>query len=174
MNPKKNVSLIFGIAIPIFMILLIAVSIYLPALFAPDPQFDFIYVVGDYSYPDPLYTVDNGKLIKLENKEPKQYRPRIAKLFIYDVSERKNREISFEEAQQLNIDAQKESPDGYQAVYGNENYGFFPFFFGGSSDYNSMYLKGHGASKKLNLQSLDYGRYYYHKWSFIGWIRREG
>jgi len=72
MESKKNVSLIVGIAIPILMICLIAVSIYLPLLFAPAPQFNFLYVAGDsYSH----YGVKNGSLVKNEVKYPEHRTP---------------------------------------------------------------------------------------------------
>jgi len=171
MNSKKNIPLIIGIAVPIFMILLVAISIYLPSLFAPAPRFNFLYVVGDGYGTNLQYIVENGKLIKQEVKEPQGYAPRAARLFVYNVSTGEDKEMSFEEAQKFNIDTKKVSADGYEVVYGSENYGFFPLFFGSDHDYNNTYLKGHSASKKLNLQSLSEGNYYYRNRRFLGWIR---
>jgi len=172
MSSKKNISLIIGIAIPIFMIFLIIVSIYLPSLFAPAPRFDFLYVTGDNYHGRYQYVVENGKLTKREVKYPEHYTPRVIRLFVYDVSANEDREVSFEEAQKLKLDDSAKSPDGYEVVYGRREYGFFPLFFSGSIDYNVMYLKGHNTSKKLNLRSLSNGRYYYRNRRFLGWIIR--
>lgn len=171
MGSKKNVSLIIGIAIPIFMIFLIAVSIYLPSLFAPAPQFNFLYVVEDIYGPNHRYGVENDMLVKYEVKHPEPYTPRAARLFIHDVSSNMDQEVLFEEAQKLKLNANEKSPDGYEVVHGSSEYGFFPFFFSGGYGYNTMYLKGHNASKKLELQSANGGRYYYSNRRFLGWIR---
>ena len=129
---KKNSSLIVGIAIPVFMIVLIAVSIYLPFLFAPAPQFDFLYVSGDAYAPNRQYGVENGVLVKYEAPSLEQrYTPKDARLFIHNVLKNTDQEVSFEEAQKLQLDARLLSPDGYEVVYGSSEYGFFPFFFSG-------------------------------------------
>ena len=93
------------------------------------------------------------------------------RLFIHDVSTNKDREVSFEEAQKLNLDASLISPDGYQVIRAEREDGFFSLFFGGYRDYNRMYLEGHNTSKKLELQSSDIGRYGYASRRFIGWIQ---
>lgn len=171
MSSKKNISLLVGMAIPIFMILLIASSIYLPSLFAPAPKFNFLYVKEDGYGGNHEYDIRNGELAKYEVKYPEHYTPGPSILFIHDVSANTDREVSFEEAQKLKLDASAKSPDGYEVVYGSSDYGFFPFFFSGGQDYNAMYLKGHNTSKKLELQSLSGKRYYYRGRRFLGWIR---
>lgn len=171
MSSKKNISLIIGIAIPIFMIFLITVSIYLPSLFAPTPRFNFLYVTEDDYGQYLQYVVENGTLVKREVKYPEHYTPSVARLFVHDVSANEDKEVSFEEAQKLKLDANAKSPDGYEVVYGSTEYGVFPLFFSGGQDYNAMYLKGHNTSKKLDLQSLAGGRYYYRNRRFLGWIR---
>lgn len=171
MSSKKNVSLIIGIAIPVFMIFLIAASIYLPHLFAPAPQYNFLYVIEDGYGQYRQYGVENGVLVKYEVKYPEHHTPRDARLFMYNISKNTDQEISFEEAKKLKLDANVKSPDGYEVAYGSSEYGVFPFFFSGGHDYNTMYLKGHNASKKLELQSSNDGRYYYRNRRFLGWIR---
>lgn len=171
MSSKKNISLIIGIAIPIFMILLTAVSIYLPSFFAPAPQFNFLYATEDGYGQDRQYGVENGMLAKYEVRDQQHDMPRAARLFIHDVSRNTNQEVSFEEAQKLRLDANIKSPDGYEVVYGSSEYGFFPFFSSGEHDYSAMYLKGHNTSKKLELEQLSDGRYYYRNRHFLGWIR---
>ncbi len=172
MGSKKNISLIIGIAIPIFMIFLIAISIYLPSLFAPAPQFNFLYAIEDSYGQNGRYGVENGVLVKYEVKYPKpympeHYTPRAARLFIHDVSKNTDQEVLFEEAQKLKLDANVKSPDGYRVVDGSRDYGFFPLF-SGRHDY-TMYLKGHNTSKKLELESSN--DYYSRNRHFLGWIR---
>ena len=171
MSSKKNISLIIGIAIPIFMVFLIAVSIYLPSLFAPAPRFNFLYVTEDSYGRNRQYVVENGTLVKYEVKYPEHYTSRTARLFVHDVSTNVDKEVSFEEAQKLRLDTNIKSPDGYEVVYGSNEHGFFPLFFSGGQDYNAMYLKGHNTSKKLELQSSAEGQYYYRDRRFLGWIR---
>lgn len=170
---KKNITLIIGISIPVLMILFVAGSIYIPGLFIK-PHVNFLYVSGDdYYYDQGHFTVQKGKLVKKEIKQPENqgyYQPRgESKLFVHDVAKNESREISFEEAQNLNLDSSVKSSDGFEIVNGSHSDGFFPFFLGSGTDYNSRYLKGHNISKKLNLQ-LD-GRSYYYGFRLLGWIK---
>jgi len=173
---KKNITLILGISIPILMILFVASRIYLPGLFIK-PHFNFLYVSGDDSYyyynNGYQYSVQNDKLVKNEIKqlENQNYNPpRVeSKLYIYDVAKNEAKEISFAEAQNLNLDSSVKSPDDFEVVYGSRGDGFFPFLFWSERDYNSRYLSGHNVSKKLNLQLN--GSSYYNNFRFIGWIK---
>jgi len=173
---KKNSTLIIGISIPILMILFVAGSIYLPGLFIK-PHFNFLYASGDDSYyyynNGYQYSVQNDKLIKNELKQPENPNynpPRVEpKLYLYDVTMNEAKEISFADAQNLNLDSNTKSPDDFEVVYGSRGDGFFPFFWGGGTDYNARYLKGHNVSKKLNLQLN--GGSYYNNFRFIGWIK---
>lgn len=173
---KKNITLVIGISIPILMILFVAGSIYLPGLFTK-PHFNFLYVSGDdsssYYNNGYQYSVQNNKLVKNEIKqlENQNYNPPRgeSKLYFYDVKKDESREISFEEAQNLNLGSNIKSPDNFEVVYGSRGDGFFPFFWGGGTDYNTQYLKGHNVSKKLNLQLS--GSSYYHNFRFLGWIK---
>lgn len=174
---KKNITLVIGISIPILMILFVAGSIYLPGLFIK-PHFNFLYVSGDdssyYYYNNGYqYSVQNGTLIKNEAKQPENQNynpPRVEpKLYLYDVAKNESKEISFAEAQNLQLDSSVKSPDEFEVVYGSRDDGFFPFFYGGGTDYNARYIKGHNVSKKLNLQLN--GSSYYNNFRFIGWIK---
>ncbi len=172
MKIKDNVSLIIGISIPILMIVLVAASIYLPAIFSPQPQFNFLYVTNDDYYKGRQYVIENGKLVKREVKYPERYTPGIARLLVHNVVANASKEISFEEIQQLSLDPNSKSPDGWEVVYGNRDDSIFSPFSSGRRDYNSMYLRGHNTSKKLNLQIPTDSRYYYrHRARFLGWIR---
>jgi hypothetical protein len=169
---KKNISLILGISIPVLMIIFVAASIYLPGLYT-QPQTNFLYVSDSpHSHINSeRYRVYDGKIAKhyvktteinmdFKNQHTQQ-------LFIHDVTENKSQEVSFEEAEKLNLDPSTESPDGFEVVYGNRNNGFFIFSPG--RDYNSRYLAGHNMSTKLNLVSGN--KAYYSEIEFIGWIK---
>ncbi len=184
MEIKKNFPLIFGISIPIVMVLFVAASIYLPTLFAK-PHSNFLYASGidypsaypgDYVNPQYQYSVQNGMLQKDPIKQVQsgkyQFPPLVQaapKLYIYDVSKNENTEISFGDAQKLILDPNSKSPDGFEIVAKNNNDGFFPFFWGGNSYYNARFLKGHGFSKKLDLR-LETVPYPY-AFNFLGWIK---
>lgn len=165
---KKNITLILGLSIPIIMILLVAVSIYLPNLFVQPPKVNFLYVIGNDYNNIQQYSVQNNKLIKTEIIQPYKV-PDDSKLFIYDVIKNQNQEVSLDEAQKLNLDSNIISSDGFEIAYGSTSSGFFPFFFS-NTDYETQYLKGHGISRKLNIQTNG-SRPYYYNFRFLGWIK---
>ena len=180
---KKNITFVLGISIPVLMILFVAASIYLPRFFAPQPKVNFLYTSEDrdYYYGNVRqYGVQNGKIIEIQQIPQPEKRtsaflpsdvappalPLIEpKFFVHDVIKNESKEISFDQTQELNLDSRIKSSDGFEVVYGNRDNGF-PFFSG--TDYNARYLKGHGVSTKLNLQSS--GPYYNDNFQFLGWI----
>lgn len=173
---KKNLTFIFGISIPILMIIFIAISIYVPSLFEK-PTYNFLYVVGQDYYYNYVYSVENGILIKKEISQPsyKDYaRPvgavvKEPKFFIYDVASDSAREVSFDEAQDLTLDSNMTSPDGFKVVGESNSGGFFSSFYGVGGDYGTKYLKGKNSSKKLNIELGDYN---YYDFNFLGWIKK--
>lgn len=177
MKPRKNISLIIGLSIPVLMIVLVAASIYLPGLFAPSPHVNFLYVIGDHDYyAGQEYVVEQGRLAKqVVNIEVKNYPerytpPSVSRLFVHDVAMNRSKQISFEEAQGLPLDPSVQSPDGFEVVHGSRGDGLYPFFFDHSVDYNTWYLKGHNVSKKLNVEALEDRSYYFRRIRFLGWI----
>ncbi|MFA6584724.1 MAG: hypothetical protein WCS77_10540 [Elusimicrobiaceae bacterium] len=175
---KRNISLVIGLAIPIVMILLVAGSIYLPGLFTK-PHVNFLYASGNdssdsYYYSNgQQYAVRSNTLIETpirqhENTDQLPV-PMDTKLYIYDVAKNEAREISFEEAKNLNLDSNIISPDGFEFVCGSRDYGFFPLFGGPHGDYRDRYLKGHNVSRKLNLQ-LNSSNTRRNNPYFLGWI----
>lgn len=127
MRPSQNISLVVGLAIPVLMIVLVALSIYVPALLSPEPQYDFLYVTGDDYWDSRQYEVQQGRLIKREVKYHDNYTLPAARIFIHDVTTNQSREISFEEAQQLSLNSGSKSKDGWEVVRGSGHDGFFPF-----------------------------------------------
>ncbi len=163
----KNWSLIVGIAVPILMILFVAVAIYLPGLFNK-PSFDFIFATNNYYQSS--YTVTGGKVIKLPPPATEKSSPYIAppiteaKLFYYDIKSNKVSEITLEQANKYSLDTNVESADGYEVTNGSYGGDFFPF--GGSRDYG-VYIKGHGFARKLNI-----GNGSYYDFKFLGWVKK--
>ncbi len=171
---KKNLPLIIGVTIPIVMIILIAASLYIPGLFA-HPKYNFIYNngVGDPYYCEfTQYFVQGGVLQKrpVPQSQQTEYNQPYCKLvdpvkiFLHDVQKNQSSEITFEQAQKYQLSTSSKSPDGFEIIPGTNGGGFI---FGSSGDYNTKFLRGHGASKKLNLNTSINN---YNNYTFLGWI----
>ncbi len=166
---KKNIPLIVALSIPVLMVVLIATSIYLPALFIK-PKTNFVYSVGGiYCYPN-RYFVSNGRIHEEEIKKPTENNscrndPE-ARLYYYDVERNASREITLDDATKLTVDDSLKSPDGFEIASGNHSFDLF--FFSGSSYYD-RYLKKGAYSRKLNVVSP----VSYYDFKFIGWVRGE-
>ena len=163
---RKNIPLIVALSIPIFMIALIAISIYLPALFV-SPKFDFIYSTDDGYCHYRKYSVKEGKIIENEKGALKDndvckndHEPG---LYYYDVTRKISREMTFEEAQQLTLDNASQSPDGFEIVSGDRS---FDIFFIGGSSYYDKYLKKGTYSQRLKITHN-----YYYDFRLIGWVK---
>ncbi|MFA5080685.1 MAG: hypothetical protein WC472_03650 [Candidatus Paceibacterota bacterium] len=165
---KKNLTLILAISIPIAMILLIAISIYLPSLFM-NPQYEFLYSMSrHFIYSNDNYVIENEKLLlNIESSKDGTYGIPDMKFYIYNTINNTSKEISYEEAQKLRLDPNIKSIDGFEIVDGNHESGFFPFYYS-SRDYDSHYLKNSITSKKLNLKVTSN----YDNFNFIGWIKK--
>lgn len=174
---KKNIPLIIGLALPVLMIIAVAISIYVPRLYTDKPHIDFLYLTGDayfYGYGYPHYTVRDRTLEKQElpeevQREVSRISPPIqrgdVRFFVHDVENNTSREISFEEAQKLKLESLQESPDGFSLVRGGQVNGVFPFFYNGQ-DTQEWYLRGHGVSYPVDVrQGTGYDSLH-----FLGWI----
>lgn len=169
MKIKKNIALIVGLSIPVVMIVLVAAAIYLPRLFY-HPAYNFLYVTsGDY-YAIQQYEVQDGRLMKKNVKRPDAMASAgEAKLYIYDVATDRNTEVSFADAQNLDLDPDRQSPDGFEIVAAGYRDGFFPFFFSSDGDYCARYISGHNVSRKLDLKQGSNSAC--DNFRFIGWIK---
>jgi len=171
---KKNLPVIFAFAIPVLMVIGIALSIYLPRMFA-SPEYDFMYIVGSdvghygYSGHDGEYSVDDGFVVR--NKAVKDpyynYEPKNdEKFYIYAVEEGEAEEITFTEARDYELDSNSESPDGYGVDCSRKVQGMFLFFVDTSRDCSKRVIsKDGGGSDDLNIRGLDYNNF-----KFLGWI----
>jgi hypothetical protein len=165
---KENIPLVIGLCIPVLMVIGIAISIYLPTLFAPEPQYNFIYTSWNQSYVSHNYYVDNSTIV--EEEAPLPYEGfkgtrSTPKLFLYDVKADKSLPISLEEAKKYKLDQSSLSPDGFEVSCGS--YECDPFFMG-CRNYGTVYLKGHHISKKLDIKKES--NYCWNNFDFIGWI----
>jgi len=165
-DKKKNVPMIVALSIPVLMIVFITVSIYVPALFIK-PNYDFIYSVGRGYCHGYRYTVEYEKVIRKEHEIPATgcHATDILVLYYYDVSLNTSNEISFQEAQNFNVNNRRMSPDGFEIVGGG--YGGDWFFFGGSSYYDRYLKKGSFSRKILSDRS------YYYNFKLVGWIKED-
>lgn len=186
MDTKKNWPLIVSAALPILMIIFVAASIYLPGLFT-HPNYNFLYTNetrycgGFSSGASYYYQVNNGIIQEYKNTPVNQGRPapppyksinpecaRPPKLFVHDMTKNESREISLEQAKKLKLDNSIQSPDGFEITRGSGSSGLFGLF--GESNYNKIFLKGHGTSTKLNLKTSGGLEEYNYSFKFIGWI----
>lgn len=160
---KRNWAVWLAIALPIAMIVFIAASIYLPRLWAPEPQYGFVYSVNNYNYDEAKVRVRNGRLEKVEAAHDEDDKGKLSnpRLYAYHPQSGESQEIDFDEAQKLKLDDRKKSPDGFEVKAGDGYSG--PF--GGSSE-GGVYFSGHGVSHKLNLRGVDNA----YNFQFIGWV----
>ncbi len=187
---KKNFAVILAFLLPLVLIVVVALTVYLPSLFV-STEYSFVYstcVDNGYSYScgynynynnQKRYSVVNGSLSVTEidpnqdldkNGVPDQKQWTGPRLFIYDTKTSQSREITEQEALGFRYSGLMTSPDGITLSNGYDyNGGVFPFSFG-SGSYDYYFVKGK-AKKKLNLFGADSNRYYYQNgFQFIGWV----
>ena len=161
---KEKLPLIVGIGLPIFLIIFVAVSVYLPSLFVK-PKYNFIYATGSlYDYD--INVIDGRLSVNSKYYPDTTYRriPSQPTLFLYDVVNDKSKQITLTQAQSYILDPSDKSPDGF--TVGRSESGdssFFPFFYGRND--RGRYLMGKGLNRKVTDQNYDF--------KFIGWITNE-
>ena len=167
MTPKK--SLVIAFLIPILLVILVLISIWLPR-FLVHPTQDFIYSVGDEYSSSYYYVVQGEQIVRQEVNLPKEQIYRVPAsgqiepaLYYYDVETNESRMLTLDEAQVYQISPQPVSDDGYQIVRGAE---YFPF---DGNNQDSLYIKGHSFSKRLNVVLGNTG--YYTPFRFLGWVK---
>jgi hypothetical protein len=173
---KKNLPLLLAFAIPVVMIVAIAISIYVPGI-GKQPQHDFLYASGDTYNGNYSYMVINGFLQQVSRAVPLNAPglppgkvseiPQTVNFYIYNVKTNSATQTPFDAAQKLHLNPSTQSSDGYIVERGNGS-GGFPF--GGPSDYNSWYIKGHNRARTLNIQANNSTPYYSDNIQFLGWI----
>lgn len=141
---------------------------YIPSLFN-QPKYNFIYSSG-YSYSGASYSVEKGKLVTPATPTPKVYSDTqsystnysysttdTTKLFLYDVTKNQSTEVTAEEVQGMQLNSSTTSLDGYTITSGLSGENLL--------SYGTKYIKGHGVSKQINLDSESK-----YSFKFIGWV----
>ncbi len=156
-----------AIAIPVLLVIAIALSIYLPAAFAKKPKYDFVYTnEDDYYY---RYTVKEEKIIELP-QDQKSFYPLTRsdiKFYLHNTAENTNKEITLADAQSLNLSGDTTSPDGFTITRPDGNESIFTLFFGGVNNYNSRYFEAPNSKIGLKINLANPQGYYFH---FLGWV----
>ncbi len=186
---KKNFALLLAFILPIALILIVALSMYLPSLFL-STDYNFVYSSctdskNYHQYPCDNYlqkrylVVDNKLLVNSvdmtqdydKNGVPDFSEKYTDRIFLHDTKKNESREITIEEAQTLTLNNLLTSPDGVTVSSHNDRGGSgFPFIFdGGSSSYGYYLTKGKSRSK-INLINSSDQYYYQNNFQFIGWV----
>lgn len=185
---KKNFVVILSFALPILLIVIVALSVYLPSFFL-STNYNFIYSVctngTNYSpyqcnnYLQKNYSVVKGKIVANStdskqdlNKDgvPDINKSYNARIFLYDTKKKESREITLEEAQALSLNELLTSPDGVTVSSNYDRGGddFLVLFDRGAS--YGYYLAKGKSKNKINLINSDDRYYYRDNFQFIGWV----
>lgn len=175
-DKKSNVALILGIAIPLVVIILVAIFAYIPRT-SIDPKYDFLYYFRDYTkqycVSDGFYTVAKGKIKISDVVVPKGSECRYdletdpPKIYRYDAEKGGHYQISFEDAQKLTLDNNVISPDGLSVRRGDYyNAGIFEIFGGTNRNYNQINLVNNSG----DTTPIEIGTSNYYDFVFIGWV----
>ena len=173
MNTKRNVPLLVALSLPVLMIGMVALTIYWPAHFEKFGG-EFLYAVPSSWSNQSFYAVINGRLQKLPVAAPPAgiYAPTVTtRLYLHDVVKNVSRDITFEEAQALVLDAGPKSAQGFEIVHGSQSQEFVPFLFFSQPDYSTVYIRGRHASRKMDVRLNTYP--YNGQFQFLGWIKHD-
>lgn len=184
---KKNFAILLAFILPVALIIIVALSTYLPSLFL-STDYNFVYsscTEGTnyypyqcYNYLQKRYSLVNNKLV-VNSVDPAQDSDRdgvpdikenyTARIFLHDTKKNESREITLEEAQTLTLNDLLTSPDGVTVSSNYDRGHDFFFIFDGGSSYGYYLTKGK-SRKKLNLINSDNRYYYRDNFEFIGWV----
>lgn len=186
---KKNFALILAFGLPLVLILVVALSTYLPSLFL-STSYNFIYSActdgTNYyrnscdNYLEKRYSVVGTRLVvhpvdlsqDLDNDGTPDFDEKYTeRIFLHDTKKNESREISLAEAQAMTFNSLLTSPDGVTVSghYDGSGGDFFFIFDGGSSSYGYYLTKGNSRDK-LNLINNSNHYYYRNNFHFIGWV----
>jgi hypothetical protein len=185
---KNNFAMVVAFSLPVLLIVAIALSTYLPALFI-STDYNFVYSsctdgTNNYysyrcdNYLQQRYSVVNGQLVvndvdpALDSDNdgiPDAKEGYTARLFLHDTQSNQTKEITLEEAQSLTLNELITSPDGVSVSSHYDRGADFFFVFNGGSTYGYYLVKGNTKSK-LNLINENSRNYYRDNFQFIGWV----
>jgi len=184
---KKNFALLLAFILPVILIVIVALSTYLPSLFL-STNYNFVYSsctngTNYYSYRcdnylQKRYSVVDSKLVINDidptqdsdnNGTPDINENYTARIFLHDTKKNESREITLEEAQTLTFNSLITSPDGVTVSSSYDRGADFFLIFDGGSTYGYYLTKGKSKSK-LNLINSNERYYYRNNFQFIGWV----
>lgn len=191
---KKHLPEIVALTIPLVFILGVIIYLNLPNLTA-EPEYDFLFASHDK-----VFTVNEvGHLIKndlqvdrLVEKELDRYHNREVRtpeeirdslenrlrIYRYHLEDDQVKELSPEEAQQLELISDSTSPDGYTIIYRHTSRGLFNEIFD-TPRANGYYLTNNSRSRKLDIRpgNFHFSRFGYADYEipmpFIGWVAKD-
>ena len=182
----KHIPLITAIGLPVLFIIILAFVTILPNT-QISPEYDFVHTDTSEQYNSGTgevrfnnsYQVVDGKIVKKKieispalEAQDKMYFSQIEykeapTLYRYDIQANSSQEISFKDAQVLDISDTKKSPDGYSINFEYTNSGIFEMF--GSQDNSGYFIKKDKGQKPLT--GFESNMYYSENdIKIIGWI----
>lgn len=192
---KQNFALVLGLALPALLMVFFLASTMIPQTLSDPPKYDLVFAVHDYpnNYQSPVNVkliVKDGTLTaqytKIAPNTPNYYYNGWKKLYLYNASTQKVRELTFgyppepekiegmreepvEAAKGLKLSTEVESPDGYSLSHeGRSRSGLFNEIFW-NGGYSSEARLRKGASS-VKLMGPNDRTYYYGSIEFIGWV----
>ncbi len=186
---KKNFAILLAFILPILLIIIVALTAYLPSLFL-STNYNFVYTSctdgrGYYPYPcanylQKRYSVVDNKLVTNpvdttqdsdKNGVPDFSEKYSDRIFLHDTKKNESREITLKEAQLLTLNDLLTSADGVtvSSAYDRRGNDFSFIFGGGSSTYGYYLTKGNSRSK-INLINSSDQYYYQNNFQFMGWV----
>ncbi len=176
---KKNFAILLAFIVPIALIVVVALSTYLPAFFL-STDYNFIYMSCDsrdryqYScdnYIKNRYLVVDNKLAINPLSIPRDSTIYNDRIFLHDTKKNESREITLGEAQAMTLNGLLTSLDGVTvSSYYDRRGGDFLFPFGGGSSSYGHYLTKGKSRSKINLINSTDEYYYQNNFQFIGWV----
>jgi hypothetical protein len=193
---KENIPVIIAVALPVLVILLVALFAYLPSA-GQRPSDNFVYVErsnqyyptqGDCTVYASYYEVDDsGALRKLPYvasvlSSEKTVNPcgsygsqEILKdapdLYLYDSKTDSSSKISYADASSLTYFPDRTSPEGYTVDFRYaRNSGIFDLF--GAGDSSGVFANKKNVHVKLSVGTSEDLYYNANNFKFIGWVRK--
>ena len=183
---KRNLPIIVAILLPIIVVGGVLLTLYLPSRDI-NPEYNILYVVNNsangYYSNECGYLISEGELMREDvpqassNNIPREITTRIKpdvdqpKLYVFDVKTEETKELSYNEALELDIiKAGSISPEGYSVSYTRDynNSGIFELFGGYSREYGWRFTDGKVSIFKKSV--MPDPRYYYNA-EVLGWIK---
>jgi hypothetical protein len=185
---QKQWPIVFAFCLPVIFTIGITLSVYLPSRFI-HTDYSFIYSVCtnannnyDCTRLAPKYiSVVNGTLTITPQPVPSNntYEAEIiaslntkldVEFYSFNPTTKEHKQLTLDQAQALNINSSRISPDGVHIECGyNYSRSEVLFIFNsGRSDYNCVMV--HGSRRKVLPVPLTSANYYNNDFNFIGWL----